>query len=126
MKKYFLLIAIIGLAYSSIAQGGRTRPRATPEQRAQRLTNWVDQTVKLSPDQKTKVYAINLKYINLMHETKDSVQNDRKALWKDIQAENQQKDAELKSVLTADQYTAYAAAKKQRIEDMRERRKAKR
>lgn len=64
MKKIFgTLVLIAGLSLSSYAQeaGGPMRTKRTPEERATRQTAMVDRAVKLSDDQRTRIYDVNLK-----------------------------------------------------------------
>lgn len=123
MKKIVFVLMVI-LSYGAVqAQGGR-REVPTPEIRARHLTEWIDETVKLSPDQKQKVYDINLKHVKQARLTRDSLTGgNRSALRADLRAENQEREAELKAVLSSDQYAAYVAARNQRLKDIRQRRR---
>lgn len=118
---------ILGLAVISYAQQGSDNKSAktvrTPEDRATIFTKWIDKTVTLTPDQQTKVQAVNLKYANMKQAVRDSAQANRKAMRQEVMADNKEQDAELKSILTSDQYIAYTAARKQKMEDMRSKRK---
>jgi protein CpxP len=124
MKKTMLLAVMFVLTLAGYAQDAPAKGGKTPEERATQFTAWIDQTVQLTPDQKTKVQACNLKYAQMKATAKTTDQNDRQAMRKDMMEDNQEQEAELKGILTADQYTAYTAAKKQKREDMRAKRKA--
>lgn len=125
MKRILMLVAMPLVASASYSQTASARGGArSPEDRATMLTNWIDKTVTLTADQKTKVQAVNLKYAKLRKDARDSsTQTNRQGMRQEMMNDNKEQDAELKGILTADQYTAYEAAKKQRIEDMKSRRK---
>jgi periplasmic protein CpxP/Spy len=123
MKKIILsgTFALVGL--SCLAQGGDgSRQKRTPEERADQYTAWIAKTVTLTDDQKTKVAAVNLKYAKLNEEARSADQGNRASMSKDIKANDEQRDAELKGILTTVQFQAYITAKQQ----MEEQRKARR
>ena len=118
------MAVIFSLAIASYAQRGPGRGAVkSPEDRASTYTNWIDKTVTLTADQKTKVQAVNLKYAKMKQEVRDSSQANRQGMRQGLIADNQEQDAELKGILTSDQYTAFIAARKQRADDMRKRRR---
>ncbi|MGC4020481.1 MAG: hypothetical protein QM734_00315 [Cyclobacteriaceae bacterium] len=124
MQKIILVAVFFSLAFTTYAQRGQGRGMMrSPEDRATMFTNWIDKTVTLTPDQKTKVQAVNLKYAQMRQGLKDSTQNNQQTTRQELMTDNKEQDAELKAILTSDQYVAYTAAKKQRVEDMRARRR---
>jgi len=86
------------------------------EDRAKRQTDMMKNELKLTPDQETKVYAINLKYSQKMHDAREIA--DTTARRKSLDSLNKQKDTDLKGVLTPDQFKSYQKL----VEDMKARR----
>ena len=82
-------------------------------------------TVTLTDDQKAKVQAVNLKYARLNQEIKTEDQGNRGSLWKDIKANEAERDAELKAVLTPEQFQTYTTAKQQMAEKVKQRKENK-
>jgi periplasmic protein CpxP/Spy len=124
MKKTILLAAMFVFASAGYAQTQASTDAKTPQERATEFTSWIDKTVQLTPDQKAKVQDVNLKYAQMKQDARAKDQGDKQAMRKDMTADNEAQDTELKGILTADQYTAYTAAKKQKMEDMRAKRRA--
>jgi len=125
MKKIIFLCAFALIGLSCVAQGGDgARQKRTPEERADMYTAWIAKTVTLTDDQKTKVAAVNLKYAKLNDEARTDDKGNRASTSKDVKANDEQRDTELKGILTADQFEAYTTAKQQMEEKRKERRKA--
>ena len=124
MKKIVLIAVIFSVAFAAQAQSGAGRGATrSPEDRATLFTNWIDKTVTLTADQKSKVQAVNLKYAKMKQEVRDSSKVQRQTMRQELMADNKEHDAELTGILTSDQYTAYTAARKQKMEDMRAKRR---
>lgn len=125
MKKLFLGLALAaGLiattAHAQDARGGGAN--ITPEQRAERQTAMMTKRLGLSPDQVEKVKAINLKHAQDAQAVRDARKDEKGAqpgAMKDMKAE---KDAELKAVLTPEQFTTWT----QMEANMQERRQQRR
>jgi Spy/CpxP family protein refolding chaperone len=92
------------------------QPGMSPEDRAKHQTDMMKTELKLAPDQETKVYAINLKYVQKMHDARDIA--DTAARRKSFESLNKQKDTEMKGVLTPEQFKSYQKL----VEDMKARR----
>jgi hypothetical protein len=89
------------------------------EERAQVLTDWMKSELQLTEDQEAPVYDINLKYAKKGDEIKQS--SGRKIdKFKKVKAYGQEKDEELKSVFTEDQYALYLDKKKEIKENVKE------
>lgn len=111
-----LLFLFLAMTANTFAQQGQFN-NTTAEDRAKRITSLMKSELKLTATQETKVQAINLKYAKLMDQTRKLTDN---ALRMKTMAENDKaKDAELKTVLTADQFKAYEKYK----EEMKARRR---
>jgi len=74
----------------------------------------------LNDDQATQVQAINLKYANKTQELQSQTIS-RKQKMQVLKDNDKKKDAELKNVLTADQYNSYQAKKDEIRKQMKER-----
>ncbi len=91
-----------------------TQTKATPQERAQKLTDHMAKELVLTSDQQTKVQAINLKYAEqrAAYYTKNKTGDvDKKQAKVDPKKSFEAQDAEFKAVLTAEQYKKYLANK---------------
>ncbi len=124
MKKIFLscILVLVGLVCFAQKGDSTQHKKRTPEERADRLTAWMAKTVNLTGDQKAKVATINLKYAKLNQEKKTEDQGNRSSMMSDFKANEAERDAELKGVLTVDQFQTYTAAKQQMAEKRKGRR----
>jgi len=91
--------------------------RATPEDRAKRQTEMMKENLKLTAAQEPKIAAINLKYVKKNDDARKIA--DTAVQRKTMLTNNTQKDAELKGVLTADQFKSYLRF----VEEMKARRR---
>jgi Spy/CpxP family protein refolding chaperone len=118
MNKLRNLLVLILLIAGSMAigqpQGGGGM---TPEQRAKRITGMMKENLSLSAAQETKVEAINLKYAKKNDQTRNIA--DTTVRRKTLAEDNKKKDAELKLVLTPEQYKQYLKL----VEEMKARRR---
>ncbi|WP_299466961.1 hypothetical protein [Mucilaginibacter sp.] len=97
-----------------------------PEQKAQRMSKVLQQKLTLSQEQYAKVNTILLKRATQMDSLKaNRSKTDRKANHESRKAIMTQTDADLKTVLTADQQKTYTELKAQLKERMKNRRAAK-
>lgn len=93
------------------AQAQTQKAHKTPEQKAQRMTEVLNKKLALSADQAAKVNAIFAKRAVSMDSLRANKTADRKANMQARQAIMANTDANLKTVLTADQQTKYAGLK---------------
>lgn len=114
-----ILAMVTMMSTTSVAQGpgGGGRGNATPEERAKRLTEMMKESLSLTTAQEPKVSAINLKYAKKMEDVRKI--SDTAVQRKTAQNLNKQKDGELKTVLTADQFKEYL----KQVEEMKARRR---
>ncbi|QNF35349.1 hypothetical protein HUW51_22495 [Adhaeribacter swui] len=85
------------------------RTRATPEERANRQTAMMTETLGLSADQEAKVKALNLKrltQIDAMRENREANEKVNRNQAKNIR---ENFNTELKSILTPEQFTKFEA-----------------
>jgi hypothetical protein len=114
IKKLFLAASILCMVViSSVAQqrGG------TPEERAKRQTEMIKETTGIDAAKATKVEAILLKYAKEMATLREKTP-DREARREPQKVLTDKQDAELKTVLTAEQFAKWTA----KIEEMRKNR----
>ncbi|HEY9046444.1 MAG TPA: hypothetical protein VIN08_11135 [Ohtaekwangia sp.] len=97
----------------------------TPEQRAQLQTDNMQEKLQLSDEQKTKVYAINLKYAQKMEDTYRAGGGKLQRL-RSMKVVANEKDGELKNVLNKEQYKLYETYKDEMKENVKEKVKEKR
>lgn len=113
-----LFLAGVNLAFSQDTRPeggpGRTPPDAT--QMADRQTERLSKTVQLSDAQRQQVQAINLKYAQQHQQNRAKApardgnpptEAERKAMHDQMKASRDQQDAELKAVLTPEQWAAW-------------------
>ena len=99
-----LLLTVLPVNYAFCQQAP-----LTPEERAQKQTEWMKQNLELSDAQVTRVSAINLKYANQAEDIiqKNGSGTDREAIHEQMKTLQASKDEELRTVLTPDQFKTY-------------------
>jgi len=127
MNKLIVSSLLILLGFGSYAQNAQTdqtkAKTRTPEQRAEHLTNWMNKKLTLSADQKAKIYDVNLKYAKMNQETRSNDADDKKSMHQELKANETERGAEFKAILTPDQFQAFQMAKQELKEKRIERRK---
>ncbi|MBC8153861.1 MAG: hypothetical protein H7Z72_13210 [Bacteroidetes bacterium] len=93
----------------------------TPEQRAERQTAQMKKQLSLTTEQEPTVAAINLKYAQQMQSVLETGERNRTTM-KQVRDMTASKDAELKTVFTADQYKQYDAFKDEQKDRMKQNR----
>ena len=126
--KNLMIIAL--LASMTVAAQAQEKDRKTPQERAKLRTEHMTKELELSPEQQAKVEAINLKYADRVEAVRAEREAERTAKREAAEAMHAAHDAEMKAVLTADQYTKWVAKKQEakakhleKREQMREDRK---
>lgn len=108
MKKLMIIAALAGLSVATQAQEQKSK---TPEERAQMRTERLAKQLDLSPEQVAQVQAINLKYIDKTDELRKERQAEHAETREAGKAMRGSHEAEMKAVLTPEQYTKWMAAK---------------
>jgi len=120
MKTLLLATILVFFTCQANAQtAGEKMKNSTPEQRAQKMTDWMKTNLQLTDDQASSVHAINIKYANQNEALKGDT-GGRREKYKKFKQSQDAKDQELKRAMTAEQFTAYLNKKKQLQEKMRE------
>jgi len=126
MKQRFSFL-IIAMLFATVVmaqppQGGGPRGQFNPEEMVKRQTDEMVKELALDAKQTEKVSAVNKKYADKMGELFQSSQGNREGMREKMQELRIQKDDELKTVLTAEQFTKYQDLEKQRMERFRQQR----
>lgn len=125
MKKYLYLLLIALLSCALVqAQAPEELKNTTPEQRAKVQTDLMKTKLQLNEEQTAKVGAINLKYAKQMEPVVKSG-GGKLAKYRQAKKINEQKEAELKQVLTTEQFETYEAVKETMKEEMKKKVKEK-
>jgi len=90
--------------------------KRTPEQKATANTQWMQQNLQINADQAQKAHDIILKYVT---QEDNAMATGQRGQIKEMETN---KDADLKGVLTADQFQKYQAHHQQMREQMQQRR----
>ena len=125
----FCLILMLSLSVNAQNSPSRNAPsrnpsaqtRSTPEERAEMQTSMMKKELNLSAEQEAKVHKINLKYAKkgqAIMLTQES--NTEKA--PKMKAMNQEKDEELKTALTKEQFELFMKRREGMQERVKERR----
>jgi protein CpxP len=118
-KGALVALFIMGTACTAMAQ--QQMQQRTPEERAQRQTQMMQQKLGLTADQTQKVHDILLYYAGQADNTKANASQGNRVpgAQQDIK---RNKDADLQGVLTGAQYQQYQQMMQQRKEQMQQRR----
>jgi len=119
--KFLLVITLFVLGFTAVnAQKQNTdKPRPTPLQVAYKQTEWMATELKLDDKQKTDVSNINLKYAKLRDEIFQANKGNREVIQPKVKELNSQKNAELKKVLTAEQFAQLVKMEQKRAEEQK-------
>ncbi len=117
IKNLFTVLLVINTTTLFAQQPMQPR---TPEERAQRQTMWMQKNLGLTQDQNKKVYDIMLYHAQQADADKNMAPGPEKKM--DKKELKRDTDAELKEVLTGDQYRQY----QQHVEEMKARRRERR
>ena len=105
MKKLFFvatIVCMLAITVNAQQRGG------TPEERAKRQTEMIKETTGIDAAKATKVEAILLKYAKEMATLREKTP-DREARREPQKALTDKQEAELKTVLSADEFAKYTA-----------------
>ena len=114
-----VVIALLVSAPTVFAQMDKLK-QSTPQERARIQTDMMKAKLGLSPDQLTKVAAINEKYAQQMQPIIQSSEGPFMRM-RQMREVSTAKEAELKGVLSADQFQKYLAEKEEMKEKFEER-----
>lgn len=132
-----LLIGLISLGYSQNTpernrpekgrqegnrpeRSGPERPMKTPEERAKMSTDALEKKLNLSPEQKDKVYALNLERAEKMEKIHKSEMTFRKSQMEKHKEMMSESDKKLSKILTAEQQKTLEEMKANRMDRMKQ------
>ncbi len=117
MKKLiFSLIAILTISFSIDAQRQQRGNMGTPEEMAKKQTERMKEDLALNADQEVKVGEINLKFINKQKDLRKNASSDRTAMREAMKTVRNERKAEMKKVLTEEQYKKMLAKDKEMMQ----------
>ena len=110
MKKEFLLVLVAGLFFSLTACAKPQGPRGnfSPEDMAKRQTEMIQKATGIDDATAKKVQEINLKYSKIIRDMREK-SDDREAMREEMGKIREKRDAEIKALLTDEQYKKYQA-----------------
>lgn len=115
MKKAILTIAIAVMGFTAAfaqdttKRARRQMPKMTAEQRAEKATARLEKELSLTPDQKTKIYAVELENAKKVETWRSADQGDMKGKMKERKEAMQAQKAKIDGILTAEQKTKMEA-----------------
>lgn len=123
MKKLIMVLAICCGLQATVTAQPHDRKAAhrtmTPEQRAQKQTEKMQEALQLSEAQKKAVYDLNLQTATEMQTARKADKEKNKQQFK---AMHDRKEAKLKTILDAGQYSKYQSLKAERMNKMKQKR----
>ncbi len=114
-----VFLAVVITALTSVELYAQKGNRRSAEDIAKQQTKWMVEELSLDDAQAEKVSAINLNFTNQMFSAREKHMGDRDAMQAEMKKYRKEKEAELKKVLTEDQFKLY----EKRVAEMREQRK---
>jgi Spy/CpxP family protein refolding chaperone len=106
----FMLVSLFTIGIS--AQRPDKKARVTPEERASKQTEIMAKQLELTEEQQAKVKEINLKYSQQTANHEQQAKDELKKSREDFKSLFEAKDAELKQVLTPEQYQKWQEKRK--------------
>ena len=118
MKKLILsAILFISMGTVAMAQNNDKKVQKTPEERAQKATDMLDKKLSLRPDQKSRIYALNLED---MKKAKAHHVKGEKRDFTAMKASMDQRDARINNILDEKQRAGYKEWKETRKKGMKD------
>lgn len=118
MKSIIRLVAIqafvFTLGYAAMAQPGG--PRLSPEEMAERQTTHMTEKLELDDAQKSKVQEINLAFAQKLKAMREEGRDNREAMREKRETAQGERMAQLKEVLSEEQFKAFEEIQSERPE----------
>ena len=105
----FMSIFCVGMSFAQQQNQRGQKAKATSEERASKRLEMMKKTLDLTPDQVTKLQAIQTQFARDREQAKENRQ--------DMKAKREAYDAQVKSILTPEQYQKYQDQRKDRKKD---------
>lgn len=118
MKKLIIAAVVcIGFAGSGFAQEmKREKEVKTPEERAKMMTEMMDKKLALTPDQKSKIYDLNLERANKMERMRTADQKERTKKLEQHKELMLESDKKMERILNDTQRKTYDEMKAKRMD----------
>ncbi len=124
MKNVRTVLAAFAVLFAVAGTQAQELKKATPNRAAMKAAKEsVDAELQLTPEQKTKMDAIRKKYVEKARDLKSGEREERR---KQMMALHDERDAEVKSILTEEQYKKFIEFRKKRKEEIKEKMEEKR
>ncbi len=107
---------IVGLLVLTTAANAQEKERKSPEERAKMQTERMTKELGLSPEQAARVEALNAKYAEEAEAYRAQMEAEREKRKQEGKARLEAHDADLKAVLTPEQYTQWMALREKQME----------
>lgn len=115
IKFVIVSFALFFFATQAYSQNGGG-PNMTPEERAQRQTDNMAETLSLSEAQKEKIYEVNLKFANKMKEAREAADGDWASMRETMVGLRNESQEEIKKYLTDEQFQKWQKIQEERRE----------
>lgn len=127
MKKLLLLLATAAATTATSFAQMPAAPAGTqksPDQLADRRAQYLAQELGLTPDQQARLQPVLQAQRQEMQAMREQVQTGgrRRGMGQDLKASQARYDAQIKGILTPDQYSKFSQLKDEQRDKMRERR----
>jgi hypothetical protein len=121
-KTVRMVLIAVGLlmAVPAWPQDAAQVAKVPPRVRAEIQTKFMTEKLHLTPEEQTKIDAINVKYADQMQPVLEGSMGPLVRM-REVKRVEAAKDGELKTTLTPDQYTAYQASKDELRERIKQR-----
>ena len=116
--KQIILISTFLIFFGGKMFAQDVETKLSPEERARFQTEWMKQNLSLSEDQLTQIEPLNLKYAQKMEEVKAI--SGKIGKLKKAKAIMDEKDGQLKKILTKDQFNVYLEKREEIRDKMKE------
>ncbi len=116
---FFTTTFLMFLTITVCAQQRGPRERPTPEQQATRTIERLTEELKLTEQQQTELKTWFTESFKKREETMQKNREDREAMREQMKKDREATDAELKKVLTEEQYNTYKANEEKRMKERR-------
>lgn len=114
------IVIVASLLVAGIA-GAQDRQQRSPGERAKARTERLATVLELTPDQSAKVEALHLKQAQQAEARRAQRKAEGEAMRAEMEKRRAQHEAEMKAILTVEQYTKWQAMREQRKEGTEQR-----
>ncbi|MDR0230746.1 MAG: DUF4890 domain-containing protein [Dysgonamonadaceae bacterium] len=117
VRKSLVLVLVFVFVINVSAQNPNRKSRMTAEERAAKRTEMMTKQLDLTEDQQAKIKEINLKHFQERPNHQRQVREERRQNRENMRSQMTARDAELKEVLTPEQYEKWQEKKQETRED---------